>query len=242
MEQHTRLGIMSSEPETSDMIIRIEQNQTNCYLLKVNDGFILIDTGFTKHRQEIAEQMEKAGCTQGKLKLIILTHGDFDHTGNCTYFRDKHDCKVAMHSSDVGMVERGDFFWNRENRSITKILGKLMISLLRMNLKKEDRFSPDILLEDMQDISDLGLDAKVIHIPGHSKGSIGILTNDGDFFCGDLFVNTSNPEKNKMISNVDEYESSIRKVRGFEIRTIFPGHGKPFMMNDVSNMNNHQDK
>ena len=37
-------------------------------------------------------------------------------------------------------------------------------------------------------------------------------------------------------------ESSIRKVRGFEIRTIFPGHGKPFMMNDVSNMNNHQDK
>ena len=222
--------IMSPEFEVTDTITRIEENQTNCYLQKVNDGFVLIDTGFTKHRQEIEAMLENAGCNPGDLKLILLTHGDFDHTGNCAYFRDKYNCRVAMHFDDAGMVELGDFFWNRKMNPIIKGLVKIMFFVMRMNLKKEDRFTPDVFLEDMQDITDLGFDAKVIHIPGHSKGSIGILTKDGDLFCGDLFVNTSIPKKNNLISDTKAYDSSIRKATSLEVRTVYPGHGKPFSM------------
>jgi len=90
------------------------------------------------------------------LKLILVTHGDFDHTGNCAYLRRKYGCTIAMHKDDVAMVEKEDFFWNRENRTIVKLLGKMLISLLRMSLKEEDRFTPDIVLDDMQNLSDLG--------------------------------------------------------------------------------------
>jgi len=43
-----------------------------------------------------------------------------------------------------------------------------------------------MFLEEGQPLSDVGLDASVLHLPGHSKGSIGILTASGDLFCGDL--------------------------------------------------------
>ncbi len=222
MKQNNRLLIMSNESDIPYTITRIEQNQTNCYLVKEDDGFLLIDTGFTKYREDIERFLINSGCVPGTLKLILLTHGDFDHTGNCSYFRNKYGCSVAMHYADVGMVEQGDFFWNRENRTITKVFGRLMIFALGMKLRKEDWFIPDIYLEDMQDISDLGMDAKIILIPGHSKESIGILTKAGDLFCGDLFVNTTSPEKNNLLSNSDEYETSIVKVMNLGVRMIYP--------------------
>ncbi|MFW9920869.1 MAG: MBL fold metallo-hydrolase [Candidatus Thorarchaeota archaeon] len=234
MKQDTEIQIMTSEFNYPKTIKRIEQNQTNCYLLETDGGFILIDTGFAKSRQEIESILVESGCTPENLKLIILTHGDFDHTGNCAYLRSKYDCKVAMHYDDLGMVEKGDFFWNRENRAITKALGRLMFSLMRMNLRMEDRFSPDLFLEDMQDLSDMGMKARVIHVPGHSKGSIGILTDEGDFFCGDLFVNTKFPDRNNMLSNASEYESSIRKVMNLGAISVYPGHGKPFLIQEIS--------
>ncbi len=217
-------------PVFTETITRIEFNETNCYLIKVQDQFVLIDTGWTKHRKEIEAKLEEAGCERGNLKLILLTHGDFDHTGNCAYFKNKFDCSVAMHYDDLGMVQLGDFLWNRNVGTLTRILFRIVIFIMRMKLRKEDRFTPDIFLEDGQDISDLGIDAKVIYIPGHSKGSIGILTKGGDLFCGDLLVNTDVPEKNKMISDAESYDASITKVKPLGIQTVYPGHGESFTM------------
>ena len=51
----------------------------NCYLVKTDNRFILIDTGRAKKRNIIEKELEKAGCYPGNLRLILLTHGDFDH-------------------------------------------------------------------------------------------------------------------------------------------------------------------
>ena len=37
-------------------------------------------------------------------------------------------------------------------------------------------FSPDVLLQDGQDLGEFGLAATVVHFPGHSPGSVGVLT------------------------------------------------------------------
>ena len=84
----------------------------NCYLVRTPDGFVLIDTGRNNKRDTIEKELEGAGCRPGDLKLIILTHGDFDHCGNASYLRNKFGSKIAMHKDDSGMVERGDMLWN----------------------------------------------------------------------------------------------------------------------------------
>ena len=61
----------------------------NCYLIKTDIGYILIDTGCSNKRTELEKELERAGCKPGNLELIVLTHGDFDHTGNANYLREK---------------------------------------------------------------------------------------------------------------------------------------------------------
>jgi glyoxylase-like metal-dependent hydrolase (beta-lactamase superfamily II) len=59
----------------------------NCYLLTLDKGFVLVDTGFSKNRVDVEKELESAGCKPKTLKLIVLTHGDFDHSGNAAYLR-----------------------------------------------------------------------------------------------------------------------------------------------------------
>lgn len=208
----------------SQEIKTIRLRGVNCYLIKTDNGHILIDTSWSNKRNSLEEKLESAGCKPGSLKLIILTHGDFDHTGNAAYLRKKYGAKIAMHYDDSGMVKCGDMFWNRKRGNI---LIKVIAGLF---LRKSDRFEPDIYTKDGYDLSEYGFNAKVIHIPGHSKGSIGVMTIGGDLFCGDLLVSNGKPSINSMIDDLAEANSSLNKLKSLKINTVYPGHGKPFSM------------
>jgi glyoxylase-like metal-dependent hydrolase (beta-lactamase superfamily II) len=196
----------------------------NCYLLSSSRGYIQIDTGMTSKRSKIESELGKAGCQPGDLNLIILTHGDFDHSGNAAYLRTKFGAQIAMHPDDAGMVEHGDMTWNRNkpNIIIRTIMG------LFINLKAADRFKPDIYLKAGDQLAKYGLEAEVISIPGHSKGSIGILTADGDLFCGDLLANTDKPQLWSIIDDEPAAHASAERLSSYPIKNIYPGHGAPF--------------
>jgi len=201
----------------------------NCYLVKTDTGFILIDTGWTNQRSNLEKELEIAGCKPGNLELIILTHGDFDHAGNCAFLRKKFGAKIAMHADDSGMIERGDMFWNREaGNFFIKLVAKFLF-----RLKKSDRFKPDLFFEDGYDLSEFGFDARIIHIPGHSRGSLGILTSGGELFCGDLFENTKKPNLNSIIDDMKTANASVERLKSLKIKTVHPGHGKPFQMEQL---------
>jgi hydroxyacylglutathione hydrolase len=202
----------------------------NCYLVAVDTEFILVDTGFGKYRGDIEKELSKAGCKPGTLKLIVLTHGDPDHTGNAAYLREKYGAKIAMHNADKGMVEHGDLFYGRNVNFAVKALGNLMLFFSKGRLRKAVRFTPDIYVEDGSDLSEFGLDAKVLHLPGHSGGSIGFLTRGGDLFCGDLLENVKEPAKGSIVVDKKASNDSIEKLKQLEIKTVYPGHGEPFPM------------
>ena len=198
----------------------------NCYLVRTGDGFVLIDTGRTNKRGAIEKELESAGCQPGNLRLIVLTHGDFDHCGNAAYLREKFGAHIAMHRDDSGMVERGDMLWNRNKQNILfRVIFKLFI-----RLSKSDRFKPDLFIDEGYDFSGYGFDARVLDIPGHSKGSISILTASGDLFCGDLLANVDKPDIWSIIDDSVAAHDSVEKLRSLQINTVYPGHGQPFPM------------
>ncbi|MFW5727599.1 MAG: MBL fold metallo-hydrolase [Spirochaetia bacterium] len=198
----------------------------NCYLIKTDTGYILIDTGCSNNRTELEKELERAGCKPGNLKLIVLTHGDFDHTGNAAHLRKKFCLKIVIHNGDSGMVEREDMFWNRRKGNIFL---RIIVRIL-FRFGKKERFKPDFYIDEGCDFSDYGFDAKVLHIFGHSKGSIGILTADGNLFCGDLLENEDKPVLNSIMDDLTEANASIEKLKKFEVSTVYPGHGKSFPM------------
>ena len=220
---------MKQEIKTITLALPYRLGRVNCYLLGTDAGHVLIDTGGSNRRAELEKELESGGCTPDSLKLIVLTHGDFDHTGNAAYLCRTFGAEVAMHSGDAGMVERGDMFWNRRRPNI---LIRAMTPIL-FAFGKSKRFVPDLYIEEGHDLSEYGFDARVVSIPGHSKGSIGILTPAGDLFCGDLLENTGKPGLNTIMDDVATAKKSVEKLRDLGVNTVYPGHGCPFLLEEI---------
>jgi hydroxyacylglutathione hydrolase len=205
----------------------------NCYLVKTDTGFILIDTGFSSKRGGLEMELESAGCKPGNLVLILITHADSDHSGNAAFLREKYGAKIAIHRGESEVVERGDMLLSRKKRPF---LTRIVLPFFRLG--ESDRFKPDFTIEDRYDLSEYGFDAQVLHIPGHSIGSVGILTADGDpsvgsgqaLFCGELLTNTGKPALNSLMDDPAAANASFERLKRLEIQTVYPGHGKPFTM------------
>ncbi len=196
----------------------------NSYLIETGGSYILIDTGCAGQRANLENVLAAAGCQPGELTLVILTHGDFDHTGNARYLRASFGATIAMHRADAGMAERGDMFSNRhKGNALLRALSPLLFGF-----GKAERFVPDLYVEDGDDLSTYGLAARVVHIPGHSSGSIGILTAAGDLFCGDLLENAGRPAYNSIMDDQAAAQASVVRLAGLGVSAVYPGHGEPF--------------
>lgn len=216
--------------------VAITLDNANCYLFRSTGGFALLDTGFPHSRGQLVSALEAAGCQPGDLSLIVLTHGDIDHSGNAAYLRSTHGSPIAMHPGDTAMCLADGVTRPRDTRvpdDFPKVLylwlGIAILKYLRMKLTKSDRFepfAPDLLLEDGQDLAPLGLEAVAYHTPGHSKGSICLLTPSGGLYSGDEFGQVWG----RVISSRDDPElpSTKAKLRALDVRTVYPGHGGPF--------------
>jgi glyoxylase-like metal-dependent hydrolase (beta-lactamase superfamily II) len=105
-------------------------------------------------------------------------------------------------------------------------MSKLVVRFV--NPDKFVTFKPDVYLEDGQSLAAYGSDAVVLHLPGHTRGSIGILTADAELVCGDLMSSMVRPSLHFFINDMAAARASIDRLRGLGVRTIYPGHGKPF--------------
>lgn len=210
----------------------IELGFVNAYLLKAGDGYVIIDTGLPFQGEMLERELQSAGCVPGSLKVVLITHGDGDHTGNALRLRDKYKVKIAMHSGDVNLVAKGVFLKRKvrpfSNRMLFTV--RMMVRVLLGKRVSVPKFAPDILLSDGQSLKEYGLNARIVHLPGHTPGSIGILTDSGDLFAGDTFVNRKKPDSANIIENEAALRGSLDRLSKMNVTVVYPGHGKPFAM------------
>jgi glyoxylase-like metal-dependent hydrolase (beta-lactamase superfamily II) len=227
-------------------IIRIDLGGVNSYLGKTGNGFILFDTGghlamdksFTNRRDALENAMKNAGCEPGNLKLIILTHGDNDHVANAAFLREKYKTKIAMHSGDLPLVENPTLEKMKENfrfrslqfKIMSVILKKLIQKVMKKALDDFERFTPDFYIDNGYRLLEYGFDATVLHIPGHTLGSIGVLTASGDLIAGDTFSNMNKPTLATNASDFKALAQSVARLKTMNLKTIYPGHGETFEM------------
>jgi hydroxyacylglutathione hydrolase len=197
----------------------------NSYLIKTDSGFFLIDTGFHSKNKELELALENYGCKPSNLNLIIITHGDLDHIGNCKSLQKNFKVKIAVHSGESEAILKANMTLNRKKKQ--SISTKIVLSLFG-SLFKTIRFLPDIFVNDGDSLLKYGLNAEVLHLPGHSKGSLGILTTDGNLFCGDLLLNIHIPSQTDLLDDPVDLKNSINRLLYLPFHTIYPGHGKPF--------------
>lgn len=176
--------------------------------------------------------LEAAGCSRSRLKLVVLTHADMDHVGNAGRLRTEWEAPIAVHAADAPALETGE----SPKRSGRGPLAKAAMGLIglfrgpRGESTSRRGLKPDVILEDGQSLDAWGLDARVIHLPGHTPGSIALLCAVGDLVAGDVFANRRRPDASPFVESFEAYRESLIKAKAIasKIRTVYPGHGSSF--------------
>jgi hydroxyacylglutathione hydrolase len=219
--------------EAATPVQRISLASVNCYLIRAGAGFVLIDSSKPEKRGELDGELTRAGCVPGSLNIVVLTHGDYDHAGNAAYLRDRYKTRIAMHQDDSERVERGD--WSLNMKPKPDKVG-LLFRTVSLFIKPGpfDTFTPDVYVADGDALSAYGLDATVLHLPGHTRGSIGVRTGEGDVFCGDLFDSMmGKPSFEFFIDDMAAARTSLQRLRTLDVGLVYPGHGKPFRLDRI---------
>ena len=165
---------------------RIASGNVNCYIVTNKDKAILIDTGRKKYREKILEK-----CKEYHVSLIVLTHGHMDHCQNAAYLANALRVPIAMSEKDMDMIPDN----RKQPMSAKTFLGKIVLSVSLSSFEKDslDVFEPTIYLKNGDNLNEYGIDAKVVELPGHTNGSIGLEIEGDKLFVGDALMNMFYP-------------------------------------------------
>lgn len=126
---------------------------------------VIVDPGCNSEAQqeELTEYITSNNLT---VIAIILTHGHFDHVLGLQYVKNHYNCQLFMHRDDLNQIEH-----------IDKFAGIFGFFVNKSPL-------PDQFLTDGQSF-EVGMSIlKVIHVPGHSPGSICLYSESDSLLIG----------------------------------------------------------
>lgn len=205
-------------------IYTIKSGNTNCFLLFYEDldVGILIDAGVSNDTNFIKKVAKNIPVN--KIRYLILTHGHYDHVGNAALLQQKYHVKVVLHQKEQFNVEQGIMDFPPASGFFSNIIR--IISLKNIDKATYTTFKPDMVVNTIETLREFP-DIKIIPLPGHTQGSIGVLA-DKFLFSGDLFMNMTSPSISWFAENFETLRQSARFILKQNLTTIFPGHGKPF--------------
>jgi glyoxylase-like metal-dependent hydrolase (beta-lactamase superfamily II) len=192
----------------------------NCYLVLDDNGVTVIDTGVRGYTQTILAAAAGLGRGPSEIRLILLTHADFDHTGSLPELVRLTGARVAVHA-DEATVLAGHPDSNR-GRGIFG-LGVRMASQIR----PREPVGADIILEDGTEIAGL----RVVHTPGHTRGSLCFYQPGSVLFGGDNLRGGRDglPLLARDITHWDPVRAaaSLKAIAALDFDILLPGHGYP---------------
>jgi hydroxyacylglutathione hydrolase len=220
------------------MSIRIHSvplGMDHCYVIQ-DKGTIMIDGGFPGTGRAFKQALTNLSIKPADIRLVILTHGHFDHVGSANDIRRLTGARVAMHRADREQLERDAMTWPPGVTAwgrISRGLFKPIMSMLRYDIPQVD-----ILLGDEGlSLDAYGVSGRIIHTPGHSPGSVSVLLDTGDAFVGCMAQNSLpfcfGPGLPIYAQDIEKVKKSWRLLITEGARTIYPGHGKSFSVDII---------
>lgn len=176
----------------------------NCYVLSDGKTAAVVDPGADSSalRRFVEE-------TSLDIKYILLTHGHFDHIGGVAFL------KSRFPQAQIAIGKEDGFMPLSAEGSLAALFGA-----------EHTSFTPDILLDDGDELSLGELKIKAMHTPGHTRGGMVYLAED-IAFCGDTLFNMSIGRCDFPGSSMEQMRQSLKKLSTLPAETkLYSGHGE----------------
>lgn len=205
----------------------------NAYLLR-GEGCVLVDAGFARNPARLRRALQRLGVQPSELRLILLSHGHTDHYGSASALQTLEGTPIAMHPLDAQLVRTG----RNSPLQPTCALGHVLSAVTRLaDHMPAQALAVNVWVEEGFDLSPYGVEAQVLHTPGHTPGSISVLAGE-IAVVGDLLMSIS-PQPHRpglplVAEDVEQLLGSVRHLVQFHPQTLYAGHGGPFSGQDVA--------
>jgi glyoxylase-like metal-dependent hydrolase (beta-lactamase superfamily II) len=215
----------------------------NCYLLRGDEGWMVIDTGLHTAEGEAGWRaaFESLDIQPGDLRQIVVTHHHPDHYGMAGWLLEWNGVEVPvwMSERERGMVER--VWWQADSQSAefstlmrrAGVGADMLDGMLRVTAEVRERTRPQVTSiqtiapGDWQTFG--GRQFRILNGPGHSVAQV-LLYDQADklLFCADHVLMKITPNVGIWPGSDDDplasFLASLREMSSLDVRLALPGH------------------
>lgn len=205
-------------------VFMIQRTQGSNVFYVDGDTTAIIDAGFPMDCRRILRQISGRGMRWPE--MMIATHYHLDHMGAMAGLLSVSPSVVAAHSEDSGYIrgeKPGEMYKVRPSRAIYYRALAPLFRYAPVEVERE--------LED-GDLLDVMGGLRVIHVPGHTGGSIALFQREKKvLFTGDTIRNERDvldgppPAFSPCVE--ESYWYVRERILGLDFETLLPGHGLP---------------
>ena len=215
-------------------IINLGNYFMNRYLLPIDGGYCLIDTGYKGDIKKFLLALKKKSIPLDSIKYLVLTHMHADHVGFAKELLDKTNAVLIYDTDDKSRLEAGkNNLKTYISDFISLISSKISISFVDKTQTFPAVYYDNYVDAKTQPLSKYGIE--FLSLKGHTECDVALLY-DGKLFCGDICMNNimSTHHSPMWIHNKYNMIDSWSYILSHkDISTIYPAHGKPFPVSDL---------
>lgn len=189
------------------------------HLIDTGEGLIMFDSGFQHSIHLLVQAIWEAGFNPKDIKYLIHSHEHFDHIGAANDFKELYGCKLAISKAGADLMrDRPELVYMKANPNPYASL-----------------FTPDVKLEDGDEITLGNTRIRCLLTPGHSPGVMSFFFDTFEngriyhvgYFGGAGF-NTLYREKLKQdglpLTMRETFLDSLKRVRDIPVDIVLGNH------------------
>lgn len=177
------LVMTSSEATRIVRVPILPLKMVNAFVLSGPKGCVLLDAGLPGSAPKFAAVLKRMGKSFHDVKAIVITHAHVDHAGGA------HELAQLCHAPILAHAAELNFLRGVEPMTFcpTGWFGSVFVKTPAPHTPYP-AVTPDVVLRggDSLELQSYGVNAKVLHTPGHTPGSLSVLLPNGEALVGDM--------------------------------------------------------
>lgn len=203
----------------------------NTFIVEDSRGVVVVDAGMPHRASSIVHALRARGHAPQDVRLILITHGHIDHAGSALALKELTGAPIALHRGDARLVATPELKIPPGRNRATEALGALVRAFGWV--VPLEAFTPEVWLEESQSLREFGLDARVVHTPGHTAGSVSVACADGALFVGDAILNLVHVAFPLFWESAEETRESALRIHALKPRVCYTAHGRAFRAEEL---------